>query len=376
MLTAVGASTERDAVLAELAGGAHDPRQRGFTFQQAELSFAGELTPWLAAKAFLVAAIEPASGETIVELEEAFLSTPDVRSGLQVRAGTFLTEFGLINPAHPHAWQWLNQPVMHTRVFGGDGMRGPGLRVAASGRLGQLLFAAQNASGETMPSFLANAEVYDERAIGGRAFVARDVRSLGDVVYTLRAACTLAADHEPTLVLGASTSLGPNATGEHAHTWLYGVDLRWLVPRPGHEDGFEVPAWLLQAEGIGRAFAASGQVDGADPLAPVVVPRSTLRDHGGYVQALAGCSATIAVGLRVEFAGGSGGSYRGNGEFARSQDAFRADRLRVSPLCSWQPSHATSVRLQYDFDDSDHLASSSHSLWLGFEVLLGAHAAH
>ena len=56
LLTAVGASTERDAVLAELAGGAHDPRQRGFTFQQAELSFVGELTPWLAAKAFLVAA--------------------------------------------------------------------------------------------------------------------------------------------------------------------------------------------------------------------------------------------------------------------------------------------------------------------------------
>ena len=50
---------------------------------------------------------------------------------------------------------------------------------------------------------------------------------------------------------------------------------------------------------------------------------------------------------------------------------FRS-RLRISPLLQYQLSPFTRMRLQYDYDDSDHLSSTAHSVWLGFEVLLGA----
>src|SRR5688500_6449045 len=40
-LIAFGSSTERDASLATLKGGAHDPRKRGFTIQNVELSLLG-----------------------------------------------------------------------------------------------------------------------------------------------------------------------------------------------------------------------------------------------------------------------------------------------------------------------------------------------
>ena len=45
--------------------------------------------------------------------------------------GQFLTEFGRINPTHPHAWAWLDQPVIEARVFGPDGMRRPRRAVRA-----------------------------------------------------------------------------------------------------------------------------------------------------------------------------------------------------------------------------------------------------
>ncbi|MFM1871710.1 MAG: hypothetical protein RL398_1132, partial [Planctomycetota bacterium] len=46
LMTALGTSTERDGVLADLKGGAHDAKKRGFTLQQAELSLVGAVDPY------------------------------------------------------------------------------------------------------------------------------------------------------------------------------------------------------------------------------------------------------------------------------------------------------------------------------------------
>ena len=58
-------------------------------------------------------------------------------------------------------------------------------------------------------------------------------------------------------------------------------------------------------------------------------------------------------------------------------DPFRDDRHRISPMLLWQPSHFSRIRLQYNHDRAAHLAHhDAHSVWLGFEFLIGAHAAH
>ena len=51
----------------------------------------------------LVNFIDPIQGDTVVELEEAIMTTRSLPKGLQLKAGQFLTEFGRINPTHPHA---------------------------------------------------------------------------------------------------------------------------------------------------------------------------------------------------------------------------------------------------------------------------------
>jgi hypothetical protein len=86
-----------------------------------------------------------------------------------------------------------------------------------------------------------------------------------------------------------------------------------------------------------------------------------------------------AGGLRYEYATGSGQSIGG-----RSRDPFRDNRHRISPLLSWRPTEFSRLRLQYNYDRAEHLEfdelgnrrKDAHSVWLGFEVLIGSDPAH
>ena len=57
------------------------------------------------------------------------------------------------------------------------------------------------------------------------------------------------------------------------------------------------------------------------------------------------------------------------------RDPQRDMRWRLSPNLTWYPSEFSKVRLQYNYDDRRGFGDD-HSVWLQFEVLLGAHAAH
>lgn len=377
LLTAVGGSSERDAQIAELQGGEHDPRKRGFTIQQAELQVNGDVDEWLTAQAVMVMFLEPDSGETVVELEEAFLQTSSLANGFQAKVGHYFTEFGRVNPLHPHAWDWQDQPVILSRVFGAEGMRAPGARVswlAPTHQYLEFFVAGQNGNGGTMSSFLASEEAYEEGGIGGRFFTdgADGARSGSDIVWSGRVATTFHMGPDAALGLGASVAFGPNATGPDADTTITGVDFAYQS-RPA--DAVGVTGFVrLQGEYVWRDFDAGEQVD-TDTVGSPVLPGETLKDHGGYLYGLVGWDNGFACGVRCDLASGSSQSYLGGGSFGRGADATRADRLRISPLVQYQISQSSRMRLQYNYDDSDHLPRRAHSVWLGFEILLGSQPA-
>src|SRR6185295_19252744 len=86
---AAGWSTKNDASLLTLQGGDHDPRKRGFTLQAAEISLAGAVDPYFTANANINYNITPDTGESNVELEEAFATSQSLPYGLQVKAGQY-----------------------------------------------------------------------------------------------------------------------------------------------------------------------------------------------------------------------------------------------------------------------------------------------
>ncbi|MCI0650815.1 MAG: TonB-dependent receptor [Planctomycetes bacterium] len=377
ILSAGGASTERDASLENLQGGGHDPRKRGFTIQNIELSLTGAVDPYLNTEAHIIYFLSPIEGETVVELEEAFATTRTLPYGLQLEVGQFFTEFGRLNPQHPHQWRWQDQPVINTRLFGPDGMRGPGVRCGWLTPLpwfSELHAGAQNANGETMASFLANDEFFAERPIGQRLFVERDIRKVRELVYLVRLDNGFDLSDSTTAKLGVSCVNGPNATGLHADTTILGADLfvKW---RPeDHKRGWPFVEW--QTEVMTRMYQAAEQVDpGVDPVDPsddTPIPHDDLEDWGVYSQLLYGFAPRWAAGFRYDYATGSGASFGG-----RDEDPFRDDRTRYSPLLSWFPTEFSRLRLQYNYDHAPHLRDgSTHSVWIGVEIFIGAHPAH
>lgn len=391
LLVSAGGSSKNDDVQ-NLQAGAHDPNRNGFTLQQLELSLLGAVDPYFTGEAHLIFSVNP-DGETVTEIEEAFAMTQTLPYGLEVEAGLSFTEFGIINPMHPHAWDWIDQPVINSRVFGGDGMRQVGLRVGWLAPLpwfSQFHVSVQNANGETMPSFNnaydvggghghgdEEAEEEEEEVVGQRPFVERDVDGPEDLVYLVR--WENAWDFSPavTTKLGLSSLFGPNASGPDGHTTIAGADLKMTWRPANNFRGWPFLKW--QTEFIWRNYKADDftpeeeeseeeEEHGREALEP-----DTLRDWGLYSQLLYGFRYRWAGGLRFEYANGSGADV----EDSRDQDPFRDERYRLSPLLAFHPTEFSRLRLQYNYDWAEHLdGNDAHSVWLGLEVLWGAHPAH
>jgi hypothetical protein len=365
-LLAAGSSAADDHDIERLQGGGHDPNRRGFTLQQGELSLAGAVDPYFTAEAHAVFTPDD------VELEEAYFTTTALPADLQLKGGYFLTEFGRLNPTHPHAWDWIDQPIVNTRMFGGEGLRSPGARhswLAPLPWYAELLVGVQNANeGATTSSFLG------DETVGGRPVVKTAVGGMKDLLYLVRWKSSFDWNASLTTQLGFSALFGPNGTGADGRTYLYGTDMVWKWQPPGSFRGWPFVTW--QTELMRRDYTADRvvngtQVDGDD--LGTGLARHELNDWGLYTQLLWGFRHGWAAGVRYEYVTGSGPSEHGG----RQRDFLRDDRQRVTPLIVWQPSEYSRLRLQYDFDSTDFLPGrDASSVWLGVEVLYGAHPAH
>jgi len=359
-LFTAGTSTAPEGEIGSLEAGGHDPHRRGFTAQNIEATFSGAVDPYFRADASIVWQITP-EGETGVELEETDLTTTSLPAGLQVKAGQFFTDFGRLNPQHPHAWEFVDQPVVNSRMFGGDGMRGPGVRLswlAPTKFPLEISGSLQDANGETMASFI------NEDGVGGRPVVDRPVRAFGDLARVGRAFATFDASETTVIAPGLSIATGPNSTGGDGRTRILGADLTLKWKPLANDHGF--PFFVWQSEYMERRFGAASFDDPAAP--PAHLPGTVLGDAGWYSQAAWGFSRDWTLGVRYDRAEG-----RGEGNDA---DPLRDLRTRASLALTHYFSEFSKLRLQVSRDRAQHLDRHATSIWLQFEVLIGTHGAH
>lgn len=357
-LTDFGWSTEPDVGSLQL--GDHDPHVRGFTIPNAELTLDGAVDPYFKGFTNIVYKLDAAGG-TGVELEEVFVLTTSLPANLQLKAGQFFTEFGRQNPQHPHAWAFVDQPLVLNRMFGPDGLRSQGARLswlAPTSFYTEAMVSVLNSAGGTTSSFRSE----ESSEIHGGLPDERAVEKLSDMLLVPRITASFDLTSTQTLLLGASAAFGPNNSGPRAHTRIYGADVYWKWKSPRAAAGF--PFVSFQSEVMIRRYQAGERESAEDPA--VILPAETLRDHGAYAQVLWGIKPRIVAGLRSEFA---------NGDSAAFQSPLRANRTRVSPNLTWYPTEFSKVRFQYNFDDRKGIGED-HSFWVQFEFVLGAHAAH
>jgi hypothetical protein len=365
-LVAAGWSTARD--LEDLQLGGHDPKQRGFTVQNLETVFDGKVDPYFRGQANIVLQLDP-EGETIIEAEEAYLETMSLPWNLQVKAGQFFTEFGRLNPVHPHAWDFVDQPLVNGRFLGEDGLRNPGARISwltPTPFYSEFFLAIQNSQGETAHSFR---DSHEDEPFFGRPVEQGRVKGLGDMLFVPRYVASFNLSGSQTLVAGASGAFGPNGTG--GDTQIYGVDLFWKWKSPHHHAGFPFVSW--QTEAMWRRFEAHAFA-GDSTVTPAIppLPRETLNDHGVYSQISYGFKKGWVASLRGDYVAPN---EKGKYESIVGLDPERDLRWRISPAITYYPSEFSKIRLQYNYDDRAHIGVD-HSIWVQFEFLLGTHAAH
>ncbi|MDB4459149.1 hypothetical protein N9059_01100 [bacterium] len=406
-----GGSTTSE--IGELNPGGHDPSGRGFSVQGIEASFLGSIDPYFQGSANLNFALA-ADGETFVEVEEAWLESMSLPWNFQVRAGQMYSDFGRHNSQHVHAWSFVDQPLAVSRLLGADGMRNPGARaswLAPMPWFTEFSFTLQNSGGGTASSFRGSGhshgdEEEEELPFGFRhQDNDRGVRSFGDMLFNPRLATSFNITDTHTLLLGGSAAFGPNNSGGggETDTRIYGADLTWKWQSRNHDRGF--PFVSLQSEFLARNYELGsfdwdedgngGDGDGdtfvdegilTDPVTglPAIVAPETVSDYGLYSQFLYGFKPGWVAGLRFDYLFGDRANYevRGlgladgaGGIDAVGLDLERGNRYRISPNLTYYPSEFSKIRLQYNYDDRDQIGID-HSLWLQFEMSLGAHSAH
>src|SRR5205823_4204506 len=94
-------------------------------------------------------------------------------------------QFGRLNPTHPHAWDFVDQPLVNGRFLGPDGLRGPGILLSYLLPVpiySEAIIAVQNGSGDTAFSFRNTPGA----VLFGRTIIDRPIEHVGDLLFIPR----------------------------------------------------------------------------------------------------------------------------------------------------------------------------------------------
>jgi hypothetical protein len=273
---------------------------------------------------------------------------------------------------------------VNSRLLGPDALRNPGARLSWLTPLpfySELMFSIQNSGGETADSFRSD---HKGAPFLGRPQNAGNVRGVGDMLFAPRYLASVDLTPEQTLVVGTSAAFGPNSSGPHSDTQIYGVDLFWKWKPLTHSYGFPFITWQTEAmlrhyqagafsedlNGNGILDAGDADLNGNGDID--VLPRELLKDWGFYTQLAYGFHKGWVTALRFDYVDRV---HTAAYEAIYGDDPERARRWRVSPNLTWYPSEFSKIRLQYNLDERAGVGVD-HSVWLQFEFLLGSHGAH
>jgi hypothetical protein len=96
-------------------GGEVGPPRRSFGLGESELGIAANIDHTLRGQ--LTAALAPEGG---ADVEEAFIQTLGLDSGLTLKAGRFLSGIAYMNSQHAHAWDFTDAPLAYKAMLGGQ----------------------------------------------------------------------------------------------------------------------------------------------------------------------------------------------------------------------------------------------------------------
>ena len=345
------------------AGDEVGPGPRGFTLGESELTLAANVDPYFFAN--LTTAI---TGDNSISVEEAYVRTIALPSGLSLKAGRFFSGLGYVNEIHSHAWDFVDQPLVYQAMFGGQlAQDGAQLKWVAPTDLFVEL-GAETGNGEQFPRTRLQGN-----GLNGGALLAHVGNDIGDStswragVSWLRAR---AQDRRFSDVTAGGDAIEDAFTGD-SRTWVVDGILKWSPRGNATVHSLKLQAEYLQRTEDGQLAATINQLTLAAPY------RS--RQSGWYLQGVYQFLPRWRVGARYD-ALDSGTPRIGlldSGLLPASSfpTLAPASPSRVSLMLDWNPSEFTRLRAQYAWDDA-RLDNRDRQLLLQYLYSIGAHGAH
>ena len=321
-----------------LEAGDHDPHDDGFNLQALELAASKAVDPYFKFNANINFSNDG------VEIEEAYATTLDLPYNLQARAGKFLTDFGRINPTHPHTWDFADAPFAMTRVFGAEGNRGVGAELSYLTPLPwyvMLVGSAMDPRGETQQrSFLPDDATLPNAAHVESMLAAKQFFELND---------------NWSLLWGLSFADGPHG-GDALRSRLYGTDV-YLKYRPITFGSYTIVS--LQSEWI---YRQRDEVGGG------------IWDVNGYAQLFWRFAQRWGAGARYEY---GTPARRGSLVVTDPLDPeWTTDRSRAAAAITFWPTEFSRLRAQAQVDAPGWFPHPTYEAFLTLELSLGVHGAH
>ncbi len=324
------------------------PGKEGFSLGESELVIGGNVDNRFSGR--FTAALT-ADNET--EIEEAYLETRQLGSGLTLRAGRFLSGIGYHNGVHAHAWSFVDAPLVYRAMlataYGDDGVQ---LRWVAP--LDFLLeLGAERFRGDNFP---AGGGAGGGNGVGtffvriGDDLGASHAWRIGLSQYRGRAEGRASGDEDaPDRFTGSSR--------------LRGVDLVWKWAPDGNA---RYRSLVIQFERFRREEDGNFTPNGGSAL---VYSGS---QSGYYLQTVYQFRPRWRAGLRLDRLEASSVNATLAGTTLDAQD-HRPERR--SAMVDFSNSEFSRVRLQFNRDDS-RPGTTDRQWFVQYITSLGAHGAH
>lgn len=335
--------------------------EQGFNIGESELGVSANIDPEFRGVATM--ALSPAGG---ISVENAFVQSTSLGDGLNLKFGRFFSGLGYLNEQHAHAWDFIDQPLVYTTLWGNqlgeDGVQFKWLAptdlfIEMGGEIGK----GRGFPGSDTPKNGSSAGVLFAH-LGGDIGIEHSWRAGVSLHQTRRV--NAVSDAVPDLH-GTAGGVSNSFSGDSK---TVGLDFVWkFAPNGNVRERY----WKMQGEYFHRNLSG---VLAYDTAGAKVTDSYVLAQSGWYVQSVYQFQPRWRSGVRYDRLD-PGRAQVGalNADNVIADYSFNPSRL--SWMIDYSPSEFSRFRLQLARDASKQNLSDSQ-FFVQYIMSLGAHGAH
>lgn len=343
-----------------LPPGAFLEGNKGFNLNETELSLSANVDQLFYAQATL------AFAEGQVETEEAFVSTPALGHGLNLKALRYFSGIGYGNSVHAHAWDFVD-PALVQQTFLGSNLAVDGIQATWIAPLPVYLELGGEIGNAVEFPFT---DTSSKNGFSTGTLFGRIGGDIGTSHSYLVGAWLLNSQNlvDGASVLDLDERTGVTNTLSGGNTRIWGLDFvyKWSPDGNPTERNFKLVAEWMQRELTGDlTFDNGGAGSNTDAF--------NAKQSGWYVQGIYQFVPRWRAGLR--YGQLNSGTISAGSNATNGVTATGFSPQRWSAMVDWSPSEFTRLRLQYNNDKSQQ-GLDDHQLFLQAIFSLGTHGAH